>query len=118
MLDSNEVRRTGTIFALERLAALLAQGGDLDHAHQLLTDYAFLQAKVRELGVLALLEDYDIILESLFGSPEELEPSQREDLFTLRYAIRGAAYVLVEEPRQLATQLWGRITRGPHPQLN
>ncbi|MDP2736030.1 MAG: hypothetical protein Q8P12_07555, partial [bacterium] len=86
---SEEVR----IFMLERVPALLVQGGDLGRAHHVLTDYAFLQAKVREVGAQALLQDYDTVLGDSLKASEELDGDQRRDMTALRFAIRTSSHV-------------------------
>jgi WD40 repeat protein len=85
-------------YTLRHLPAHLAEVEDRDRLQSLLTDFAFLQAKVSAVGPQPLIEDYDL-----------LEVDRSEPLGLIQGAIMLRANALVREPAQLAYQLHGRL---------
>ncbi len=80
----------------DHVAAHLARAGRRQELRELLSDYRWLEAKLRVSDFQALLTDY-----------EELEAS--DPLRRVGQALRLSAHVLVKAPEQLPSQLVGRL---------
>ena len=76
----------------------LLEAGRREELEELLTDFAFLQAKVNALGPQPLVEDYDL-----------LKVERNEPLGLIQGAIMLAANILTRSPARLAYQLHGRM---------
>lgn len=87
------------------------RSGDLQKYYQRLCDFKFLLGKIQhsEFGVQALIEDYDLLDDSELEKHPCHNPEAAKELRLIRGALRLSAHVLVEEPTQLASQLWGRL---------
>jgi WD40 repeat protein len=97
----------------ELLHQLLAEIAEWEPLHQLLTDFDFIDAKLNDVGVQALIKDYDLGINSdLF-----LSPGQTETLKLIQGAIRQSAQVLERDKTQLAGQLLGRLLDFDVPQI-
>ena len=90
-------------FALKHLPTHLAESGQQKRLQRLLTTFDFLQAKLEEFGLQALIEDYDYVYD--------------EDFKLIQAAIRLSAHVLADDPTQLASQLWGRLLSESAPAI-
>jgi WD40 repeat protein len=92
--------------------------GYLEKYYQHLMDFDFMSAKIShsDFSVQALIEDYDLI-----DSVEELNSADHSEKVTILKLIQGAlrlsAHVLVKDPTQLASQLWGRLQNFDMPEL-
>ncbi|MBD2339581.1 hypothetical protein H6G64_21645 [Calothrix sp. FACHB-156] len=80
----------------ENLAYHLLAGGRERELQQLLCDFRWLQGKLENININALLADYDFL-------PED------ENLQLIQGALRLAAHILNEDKQQLAGQLLGRL---------
>ncbi|BAY07666.1 NB-ARC domain-containing protein [Calothrix sp. NIES-2098] len=80
----------------ENLAYHLLAGGGEEELKQLLCDFRWLQAKLENININALLADYDFL-------PED------ENLQLIQGALRLSAHVLNEDKQQFAGQLLGRL---------
>lgn len=85
-------------YILQSLAVHLAEADHQDRLRELLTTFSFLSAKVDELGIAALLADYNL------ASHPALPPIQA--------ALRLGAHALVRDSSQLPGQLLGRLQSG------
>src|SRR4028118_2298071 len=92
-------------YTLETLPSSLAERSKGQRLHQLLTDFDFIEAKLKLLGVQALIEDYDLTR----NSEVLLSQEQSETLRLIQGAIRKSAHVLGQHKTQLAGQLLGRL---------
>jgi len=101
------------LYALETLPGHLAQSVQGERLHQLLTDFDFIESKLDELGVQALIEDYDLARISDLWLLE----GQTETLNLIQGAIRKSAHVLEKDKTQLAGQLWGRLVDFEMPPI-
>ena len=82
----------------EPLHQLLAEIAEWEPLHQLLTDFDFIEAKLNDVGVQALIKDYDLGINSdLF-----LSQGQTKTLKLIHGAIRQSAQVLERGKTQLA----------------
>lgn len=106
---SPEKRRS----ALDTLPGDLVNTAQTARLHQLLTDFDFIQAKLAEFGVQALIEDYNLAIKS----DVLLNLEQRETLELIAGALRRSAHVLEEDTTQLAGQLWGRLLSFDRPEI-
>ena len=84
---------------------------------RLLTSFAFLRAKLDGLGMLAVIEDFDMArlaaVESTGGTRLRQHPSRVQ---AVQDAVRLSSAVLAGDPGMLAPQLLGRL-RNQHPTL-
>ncbi len=124
-----------------RLAALSnlvnsKKSGHLEKYFQLLTDFDFLAEKIHhpEVGLQALIEDYDLIDELPLGREEppqpsslklrlvrgeniSLNPEKVKTLKLIQGALRLSAHVLAKDKTQLVGQLWGRMQCFDVPEI-
>ena len=98
---------------LETLPGNLRDTAQNARLQQLLTDFDFIQAKLAELGMQALLEDYDLGT----NSDVLLNPEQRETLQLISGALRLSAHILESDKTQLAGQFWGRLLSFEQPEI-
>src|SRR4030095_15374280 len=92
-------------FAWRGFGWALVQGGESAVLRRLLWDFSWLTAKLKAPDVHALLEDLEIV-------------GQDEPLSTIRDALRLSAYNVARDPRQLGTQLCGRLEPGRFPDID
>ena len=85
-------------YGLAHLPAHLSGAGSAAELHSILFVYRWLQAKLDRLGVNALLADFAL------GQPAADDATRR-----LGRALEQGAYVLAQDPAQLAAQLLGRL---------
>ncbi|MEG4171731.1 hypothetical protein QUA11_29755, partial [Microcoleus sp. S13_D1] len=88
-------------------------GRDFNRYYRWLTDFGFIEAKLKLLGVQPLIEDYDL------GRNADmlLSEQQTETLRFIQGAIRKSAHVLEMDKRQLAGQLLGRLLDFEMPEI-
>jgi WD40 repeat protein len=86
---------------------------DFNRYYRWLTDFGFIEAKLKLLGVQPLIEDYDL------GRNADvwLSEGQTETLKLIQRAIRKSAHVLEKDKTQLAGQLLGRLLDFEKPQI-
>jgi WD40 repeat protein len=94
---------------LSELPYHLAEAGPgrREELESLLTDFAFLQAKVDAVGPQPLVEDYDL-----------LHVDRQEPFGLIQGAIMLGANVLAHDPAQLAPQLHGRLCGDETPAVH
>ena len=92
-------------YFLQRLVHHLIEAGQRDELLPLLTDYRFLDAKLRGVGVQSLVEDYERACATVAdaGPPMSRRVAQAD-----RGALRLSSHILARDPDQLPSQLWGR----------
>ncbi|BAY07542.1 NB-ARC domain-containing protein [Calothrix sp. NIES-2098] len=83
-------------YILQNLAYHLQAGGRKGELQQLLCDFRWLQAKLENININALIADYDFL-------PED------ENLQLIQGALRLSAHILNEDKQQLPGQLLGRL---------
>lgn len=86
-------------YAWRWLSWHLTQAGEQGRLRSLLSDYRWIESKLRRTDVQALLVDFDLLADT-----GELRP--------VHDAIRLASHGLARDPGQLAVQLIGRLARG------
>uniref|UniRef100_UPI0035CB5AE8 WD40 repeat domain-containing protein n=1 Tax=uncultured Nostoc sp. TaxID=340711 RepID=UPI0035CB5AE8 len=103
---------------LGSLAPNSMKSGNLQKYYQTLADFNFLSAKINhpEFGVQALIEDYDLVddLEVLENSKYNLEKVKA--LKFIQGTLQLSAHILATDERQLASQLWGRLSSQKMPE--
>ncbi|MBD2205990.1 NB-ARC domain-containing protein, partial [Calothrix sp. FACHB-168] len=80
----------------ENLAYHLLAGGRKGELQQLLCDFRWLQAKLENININALLADYDFL-------------SENEDLQLIQGALLRSVHILIQDKQQLPGQLLGRL---------
>jgi WD40 repeat protein len=91
----------------------IESGRDFNRYYGWVTDFGFIEAKLKLLGVQPLIEDYDLGRNAdVFLSQE-----QSETLKLIQGAIRKSAHVLEKDKTQLAGHLWGRLMDFERPQI-
>ncbi|MEH2086810.1 NB-ARC domain-containing protein [Nostoc sp.] len=83
-------------YILQNLAYNLLAGRRETELQQLLCDFRWLQAKLENTNINALIADYDFLPEC-------------ENLQLIQGALRLSAHILAEDKTQLTEQLWGRL---------
>jgi hypothetical protein len=111
--ELGEMSREKRLYTLETLPRHLVESGQGEKLHQLLTDFDFIEAKVDELGLQGLIEDYDLAIYSnlLRGEDQSLA------LQFIQHAIRKSAPILERDKTQLAGQLLGRLLVFEKPEF-
>jgi WD40 repeat protein len=89
-------------YGLRHLPLHLAEAGQYERLHALLTDFNWLQAKLNAAPIDALVRDYDV-WEGGRKKPLSLEYVQT--------ALRRSAHALARDKNQLAAHLIGRLSR-------
>ncbi|MEG4092890.1 WD40 repeat domain-containing protein [Microcoleus sp. Pol12B4] len=100
-----KMSRQKRLDTLETLPRHLVESAAWERLYQLLTDFDFIEAKLEELGVQTLIEDYDLPINSNMWLSQE----QSETLKLIQGAIRESAHILIHDKTQLAGQLLGRL---------
>jgi len=100
-----KMSRQKRLYNLETLPRHLVESAEWERLYQLLTNFDFIEAKLDEWGVQALIEDYDLPLNSNMWLSQE----QSETLKLIPGAIRKSAHILEKDKRQLPGQLLGRL---------
>src|SRR5919199_6515276 len=111
--ELGEMSREKRLYTLETLPRHLVESGQGEKLHQLLTDFDFIEAKLDELGVQALIEDYDLAI----GSNLLRGQDQSRDVQFIQYALRKSAPILERDKTQLAGQLLGRLLVVENPEF-
>ena len=88
-------------------------GRDFNRYYRWVTDFGFIEAKLKLLGVQPLIEDYDL------GRNADvlLSEGQTETLKLIQRAIRKSAHVLEKDKTQLAGHLWSRLVDFETPEI-
>ncbi len=104
--------RDGDVHALSELPYHQTEGKQAEALLATLTDYRFLDAKLRRVSVQSLIEDYERA-ETAPGLGEE----EAQSLRLIGGALRLSAHVLAGDPGQLPSQLWGRMQDLPQVEV-
>jgi len=91
--------------ALAEFPYHLAHGLQSGPFQETLTDFRFLQAKIKAFGVYPLIADYDLATISGIN----LNVDNQAALGLIQEALRLSAHIVVHDPNQLAGQLTGRL---------
>ena len=105
MSEFAKLSREERLDVLKTMPGHLAEIAEWESLHQLLTDFDFLEAKLNDVGIQALIKDYDLGI----NSDQFLSQGQTETLKLIQGAIRKSAQVLERDKTQLAGQLLGRL---------
>lgn len=105
------------IYRLQVLPKLLSDSSQVTNLYILLTDFDFIEAKVSELGVQLLIEDYDLAFTSDILNSEELSKSKGDNLKIIQNALRLSAHILVQDKTQLAGQFLGHLLFSDAPDI-
>lgn len=87
-------------YFFENLVRHLVLSERSSDAHGLLLDYSWIETKLRTVGIVGTLDDY-----------EELSPTSLEPAGLVKDALRLSAHVLDSRPEELPTQLVGRLLK-------
>jgi WD40 repeat protein len=89
-------------------------GRDFNRYYRWVTDFGFIEAKLKLLGVQPLIEDYDL------GRNADvlLSQGQTETLRLIQGGIRKSAHILEKDKTQLVGQLCGRLLDFKRPQIH
>jgi len=94
---------------LRHQPSYFAKGREVQRLVAWLTDFGFLQQKLEAVGVVALINDFDLAL-GLGGEQEALR--------LIQGALRLSAHVLDKDnSKQLVSQLWGRLLSFSQPEV-
>jgi|JFJP01.1.fsa_nt_gi FOG: WD40 repeat len=99
-------------YTLNHTPKHLAQAGYVNQLFGCLTSFKFIQAKLLVCGVEALIEDYELGLNS---ANIILSEAQTETLRLIQGAIRLSSHILKADQTQLAAQLLGRLLEFENP---
>jgi len=113
MSEFAKLSREERLDVLKTMPGHLAEIAEWESLHQLLTDFDFLEAKLNDVGIQALIKDYDLGI----NSDRFLSQGQTETLKLIQGAIRKSAQVLERDKTQLAGQLLGRLLDFDLPQI-
>ncbi len=83
-----------------------AQTGTYKGIEDTLTDFFFIHLKLKSLGLLSLIRDYDLLF-----------PTVLEDLRLIQTALKMSSHAIVEDDTQLAGQLTGRLLSSSLPEI-
>jgi len=100
-------------YALDTLPGHLVNTAQTAGLYQLLTDFDFMQAKLAECGVKALIEDYNLAM----SADVLLNPEQTETLQLIAGTLRLSAHILASDTTKLAEQLLGRLQSFENPEI-
>ncbi len=97
----------------------LIRSGNLQKYYQLLCNFDFLLGKIQHpaFGVQALIEDYDLLDDPEVEKHPDYNSEVVKALQLIQGALRLSAHVLMAEPTQLASQLWGRLQSCEVPEI-
>jgi WD40 repeat protein len=109
-------------FQRARLGSLpynLLKSGQWEKYYQILSDFEFLTQKIEhpELGVQALIEDYDLIDAPEATTHPEYNPEKVKTLKLIQGALRLSAHILAKDKTQLVEQLCGRMQGFDVPEI-
>ncbi|MBE0685933.1 MAG: DUF4062 domain-containing protein, partial [Anaerolineaceae bacterium] len=96
------------VYNLRKLSELpynLACSGSGEALSKTLSEYIFVEAKVNGIGIQSLIDDYDLA----YTSQAKVNPETQKRLGMLQRTMRLSAHVLAGDPRQLPSQLTGRL---------
>src|SRR4028118_949402 len=112
--ELGEMSREKRLYTLETLPRHLVESGQGEKLYQLLTDFDFMEAKLDELGLQALIEDYNLAIDSqLLDGPEQSQTY----LYWIQQVLHRSARILERDKTQLAGQLWGRLLAFEKPEF-
>ena len=97
----------------------LIRSGNLQKYYQLLCNFDFLLGKIQHpaFGVQVLIEDYDLLDNPEVKKHPDYNPEVVKALRLIQGALRLSAHILMAEPTQLASQLWGRLQSFDIPEI-
>ncbi len=98
---------------------LWLKGGQFNKPCRLLTDFDFIEAKINhpKFGVQVLIEDYDLIDDTELLNHLEYSVQTVKTLKLIQGALRLSAHILIQDPKQLAGQLLGRLLSFNQPEI-
>jgi len=112
------VSQKNNIPTLRRAAELpyhLAHAGNADHLADLILEYELLETIVFGLGPYAAIEDISLVLSPPVLLERKGIPSKYDAFNLIQGALMLSAYVLVQKPNQLPSQIVGRLLGLENP---
>ncbi|QYZ78072.1 TIR domain-containing protein [Methanofollis formosanus] len=104
-------------YAIRHLPSHLASLNRWEDLTELLTDFEFIESKVRESGPNPLIDDYDFVLQSENNASENLSGSMAESLRLIQGSLRLSSHILQNDASQLGSQLFGRLCHREEPEI-
>ena len=107
-------------FFLKNMPKLLAADSMIERYCEIVTDFDFIKNKVSEFDPQMLIKDYDYSLDNdlfLFNIKQQFGEEFVESLELIQRAIRLSSLTIVDNPKQIASQIWGRLV-GSYSQFN
>lgn len=97
----------------------LISSGNLQTYYQLLCNFDFLLGKIQHprFGVQALIKDYDLLNDCDVEKHPDYNPEIVKALQLIQGALQLSEQVLIVDPTQLASQLWGRLQSFDIPEI-
>ena len=97
----------------------LISSGNLQKYYQLLCNFEFLLGKIQhpEFGIQALIKDYDLLNDCEVEEHLNSNPEIVKALQLIQGALQLSEQVLIVDPTQLASQLWGRLHSFDIPEI-
>ncbi|SFO43524.1 PQQ-binding-like beta-propeller repeat protein [Nitrosospira briensis] len=95
-------------YVLRHLPAHLIELGDTNRLRAVLFDFNWLSIKLDQLGIQAILEDFERLPLSL---------AKQQSLQLLQRSLQMTAHILARSPKQLASQLLGRVRQEMGPEF-
>lgn len=96
-------------YALQTLPSALAYAGQADRLQRVLTDFHFIDAKIKAFGPQPMIDDYDLALVSGLVATDNTLELDTHALRLIQGALRLGSHVLQHDRKQLAEQLLGRL---------
>jgi WD40 repeat protein len=100
-------------YLYNNLAYHLKASGKKDELRELLFNIRWLEAKIRETDITAVIADFDISME------EDERRNRNSEINLVKSALQLSAHILVKQKRQLWEQLYGRLkfSQGHHKKI-
>nr|NMF67537.1 hypothetical protein [Brasilonema octagenarum UFV-OR1] len=104
---------------LGEVPRLWLEGGQVKKFCRLLSDLDFIEAKINhpEFGVQALIEDYDLVDDTELLTHPEYNAQTVKALKLIQGALQLSAHILIQDTKQLAWQLSGRLLHFDAPEI-
>ena len=99
------------------LAYHLAYGGLTTDLRDLLTTFDFLDSRLVSAGTEALIGDYDLAFIPTAIQDEFPAAKENDSLRLIQGGLRLSAFALEKDPRELPSQLMGRLQAFSHPEI-
>lgn len=95
---------------LRHQPSYFAKGGQVQRLVAWLTDFGFLEQKLKAVGINPLIDDYDLALPLV-------SETEQQTLSLIQGALRLSAHILDQDKTQLAGQMLGRLLSFSQPEI-